>query len=103
LQSYPVSSIAIPVESKILAVTLGDMESGGIVVDKQRAENARAFNLNASIQVENQKATLAAVAHAYKAAKSIVCASLYRSGEARDFKTKRRAHAGQLNLGSNSS
>ena len=59
--------------------------------------------MNASIQVENQKATLAAVAHAYKAAKSIVCASLYRSGEARDFKTKRRAHAGQLNLGSNSS
>ena len=61
------------------------MESGGIVVDKQRAENATAFNLNASIQVENQKTTLAVVAHAYKAAKSIACASLYRSGEAPDF------------------
>jgi hypothetical protein len=31
------------------------MESGGMVVDEQRAENARAFNLNASIQVENQR------------------------------------------------
>jgi len=28
------------------------MESGGIVVDEQRAENARAFNPNASIEVE---------------------------------------------------
>lgn len=53
--ALPVSSIAIPIEPKITAVTLGDMESGSIVVDKQRAENARAFHLNASVQVENQK------------------------------------------------
>ena len=53
--ALPVSSIAIPVESKIIAVTLGHMKSGGMVVDEQRAENARAFNLNASIQVENQR------------------------------------------------
>ena len=48
--ALPVSSIAIPVKSKVIAVTLGHMESGGVVVDKQRAENARAFNLNASVR-----------------------------------------------------
>ena len=36
--ALPVSSIAIPIEPKITAVTLGDMESGSIVVAKQRAE-----------------------------------------------------------------
>lgn len=90
--ALPVSSIAIPIEPKITAVTLGDMESGSIVVDKQRAENARAFNLNASVQVENQKATLAAVAHAYKAAKSIACGRRIQNTDAAKlqiFKTKR--------------
>lgn len=55
LQPYLYRLLPFQLNQKLPAVTLGAMESGGIVVDEQRAENARAFNLNASIQVENQR------------------------------------------------